>query len=171
MHWLVDDPEVYNAYLSRLEKASGISISGYDDLLMALKNRHDFFAVNGCSISDHGLEELYADDFSEAQVKRVFDAARSGKTPDREGARAFKSAVLLALAEWDWEKGWVQQYHLGALRNNNTRKWRELGPDTGWDSIGDFPRPGPYRASWTNWIRGTTWQRPSCTTSTHPTTP
>jgi glucuronate isomerase len=135
---LVDDPGVYNTYLNRLEAASGISISGYDDLLRALKSRHDFFAANGCSISDHGLEELYADDFSEAQVKRVFDAVRSGKVPDREGARAFKSALLLRLAEWDWEKGWVQQFHLGALRNNNTRKWRELGPDTGWDSIGDF---------------------------------
>jgi glucuronate isomerase len=135
---LVDNPAAFNQYLSRLEKASGLSITTYQDLLDALKNRHDFFAENGCSVSDHGLEELYADEFTGASVSRVFDQARSGQLPDEAGRRQFKSALLQQLAEWDHEKKWVQQFHLGALRNNNTRKWRELGPDTGWDSIGDF---------------------------------
>jgi glucuronate isomerase len=82
---------------------------------------------------------MYTDDFSPATVTRVFDQVRLGQLPSEADRRAFKSALLLQLAEWDHEKGWVQQYHLGALRNNNARKWRELGPDTGWDSIGDFP--------------------------------
>jgi glucuronate isomerase len=136
---LVDNPPAFNQYLARLEKAAGISITAYGDLLDALKNRHDFFAANGCTISDHGLEEMYTDDFSPATVTRVFDQVRLGQLPSEADRRAFKSALLLQLAEWDHEKGWVQQYHLGALRNNNARKWRELGPDTGWDSIGDFP--------------------------------
>lgn len=135
---LVDNPAAFNQYLFRLEKASGLSITTYQDLLDALKNRHDFFAENGCSVSDHGLEQLYADEFTGASVSRVFDQVRAGQLPDEAGRRQFKSALLLQLAEWDHEKKWVQQFHLGALRNNNTRKWKELGPDTGWDSIGDF---------------------------------
>ncbi|TDW99199.1 glucuronate isomerase [Dinghuibacter silviterrae] len=137
---LVDNPPAFNQYLSRLEKAANISITTYGDLLDALKHRHDFFAVNGCTVSDHGLEEMYADHFDPSTVIRVFDQVRLGQLPSLEERRQFKSALLLQLAEWDHEKGWVQQYHLGALRNNNSRKWRELGPDTGWDSIGDFPQ-------------------------------
>jgi glucuronate isomerase len=124
--------------MSRLEKAAQKSITTYGDLLDALRSRHDFFAANGCTVSDHGLEEMYADDFSAATVTRVFDQVRLGQIPDESSRRQFKSALLHQLAEWDHEKGWVQQFHLGALRNNNTRKLRESGSDTGWDSIGDF---------------------------------
>ncbi|PSL24954.1 glucuronate isomerase [Chitinophaga ginsengisoli] len=134
----VDDPEKYNQYLQRLEEASGIIIATYNDLLDALKNRHDFFASQGCSVSDHGIEEIYAEDFQEKDIHAIFLKVRGGKIPSLQEARQIKSALLLQLAEWDWEKGWVQQYHLGALRNNNSRMMRLLGPDTGWDSIGDF---------------------------------
>jgi glucuronate isomerase len=136
----VDDPVKYNQYLSKLEKAADVSISTYQDLLQALKNRHDFFAANGCSVSDHGIEEIYADDFTAAEINAIFVKVRSGNTLSIQESRKFKSALLLELAEWDWERGWVQQYHLGALRNNNARMLRQLGPDTGWDSIGDFPQ-------------------------------
>lgn len=135
---LVDNPPAFNSYMSRLEKAAGQSIHTYGDLLVALRSRHDFFSANGCTVSDHGLEEMYADDFSAGTVNHVFDQVRLGQLPDEASRRQFKSALLHQLAEWDHEKGWVQQFHLGALRNNNTRKWRESGPDTGWDSIGDF---------------------------------
>jgi len=134
----VDDPEKYNAYLSKLEEAAGIAIDTYTDLLEALKNRHDFFASQGCTVSDHGIEEIYAEDFLEKDINAIFLKVRSGQRLSLLEARQIKSALLLQLAEWDWEKGWVQQYHLGALRNNNSRMMRVLGPDTGWDSIGDF---------------------------------
>lgn len=134
----VDDPEKYNSYLGKLEEASGITIDTYADLLDALKSRHDFFATQGCSVSDHGIEEIYAEDFQEKDINAIFLKVRSGNKLTLQEARQIKSALLLQLAEWDWEKGWVQQYHLGALRNNNSRMMHLLGPDTGWDSIGDF---------------------------------
>jgi glucuronate isomerase len=135
--------EVSNAanftnYLSKLEKASGISISSFDDFLYALQNRHDFFASMGCNVSDHGLEQIYVEDFTGSEINSIFDKVRSGKEISILEQHKFKSCMLLHFAEWDWEKGWIQQYHLGALRNNNSRMLQLLGPDTGWDSIGDF---------------------------------
>lgn len=115
-----------------------VSIRSLDDYLKALKNRHDFFAANGCSVSDHGLEQIYAEDYTEAEISIIFDKIRANQTISSAENLKFKSAMLIYFAEWDHEKGWVQQYHLGALRNNNARMLRELGPDTGWDSIGDF---------------------------------
>ncbi|WPQ66536.1 glucuronate isomerase [Chitinophaga sancti] len=134
----VDDPAKYNAYLQKLEQAANTSISTYQDLLTALKNRHDFFAGMGCAVSDHGIEEIYADDYSDTEINNIFTKVRSGQQLTQTEIRQIKSALLVQLAIWDWEKGWVQQYHLGALRNNNSRMMRQLGPDTGWDSIGDF---------------------------------
>jgi len=133
-----DDPVFFNQYVGRLEQASGMTVSSFDQYLSALKSRHDYFAANGCSVSDHGLEEIYADDFPESEVKSIFNQLREGKTLDPEQKRKFKSAMLFFFATWDAEKNWVQQFHLGAMRNNNTRLLKQLGPDTGWDSIGDF---------------------------------
>lgn len=134
----IDDPAAFNNYVARLEKAADISIATYDDHIEALKSRHDYFAANGCSVSDHGIEQIYAEDYTHAEVSAIFSKVRSGKRADDLEIRKFKSAMLIAFAEWDHEKGWVQQFHLGALRNNNSRRLRELGADTGWDSIGDF---------------------------------
>jgi glucuronate isomerase len=134
----VDNPVAFNNYVSRLEKAADVSISSFTEFLDALKKRHDFFAANGCSVSDHGLEHIYAEDYTEADLVNIFNSIRSGKSLTELERNQFKSFMLVQFAEWDWERGWVQQYHLGALRNNNSRKLRELGPDTGWDSIGDF---------------------------------
>jgi glucuronate isomerase len=134
----VDDVVTFNNYLTGLEKAADISISTYNDYLAALKKRHDYFAANNCSVSDHGLEEIYAEDYTSTEVAGIFAKIRSGGALTLEENRKFKSAMLVTFAEWDCERGWVQQYHLGALRNNNTRMLKQLGPDTGWDSIGDF---------------------------------
>lgn len=134
----VDDTAVFNNYLTLLEKASDTSISTYNDYLAALKKRHDFFAANECSVSDHGLEEIYAEEYTPTEVAGIFAKIRSGGQLTYEENRKFKSAMLVNFAEWDCEKGFVQQYHLGALRNNNSRMMKQMGPDTGWDSIGDF---------------------------------
>ena len=140
MAFYIDDPSVFKNYLSRLEKSSGIAIDSLDQYRDALKKRHDYFVANGCNVADHGLEEIYAEDFTEAEIKNIFNKTREGKLPDKIEIRKFKSAMLLLIAQWNHEGGWVQQYHLGALRNNNSRMTKQIGPNTGWDSIGDFPQ-------------------------------
>ena len=134
----VDDVVGFNSYVDKVEAASNISVASYDDYLKALKNRHDFFATMGSSVSDHGLEQIYAEDYEEAEIKTIFSKIRSGKELDYTENLKFKSAMLIEFAKWDAEKGWIQQFHLGALRNNNARMMKNLGADTGWDSIGDF---------------------------------
>ncbi|HQY11937.1 MAG TPA: glucuronate isomerase [Ferruginibacter sp.] len=134
----VDDVAVFNAYVDKVQQVSGVSVSSYADYLDALKKRHDFFAANGCSVSDHGLEQVYAEDYTDAEIKNIFDKLRGGKEITYSENLRFRSAMLVEFAKWDHEKGWVQQYHLGALRNNNARMLKQLGADTGWDSIGDF---------------------------------
>ncbi len=139
----VSSVEAFNLYVGTLEAVANISISTFDDYLTALQTRHDFFASLGCCISDHGLEEMYADDFMQEDINFIFNQLRLGKAVSPEQQRKFKSALLLHFAEWDHEKNWVQQYHLGALRNNNSRMMQKLGADTGWDSIGDFSQAKP----------------------------
>ena len=134
----VSNAAKFNDYVKKLEAVTNIAISSFDDFLSALQNRHDFFASMGCSVSDHGLEEIYADDFTGSEIDTIFTKIHGGKELNEAEQRKFKSAMLIHFAEWDWEKGWVQQFHLGALRNNNSRMMQTLGPDTGWDSIGDF---------------------------------
>jgi glucuronate isomerase len=126
------------AYVKKLEAVTNLSVYSFEDYLFALQNRHDFFASMGCSVSDHGLEEIYVEDFTGQEIETIFSKVYGGKELNLLEQRKFKSCMLLHFAEWDWEKGWVQQYHLGALRNNNSRMLSKLGPDTGWDSIGDF---------------------------------
>lgn len=134
----VSDPQKFNAYIKKLEAVTNITVSSFDDFLYALQNRHDFFASLGCGVSDHGLEEIYAEDFTGSEIDAIFTKVHGGKNLNDTEQRKFRSAMLIHFAEWDWEKGWVQQFHLGALRNNNTRMMQTLGADTGWDSIGDF---------------------------------
>ena len=134
----VSDPENFNKYIQKLQTVTGISIASFDDYLYALQSRHDYFAEAGCSVSDHGLEEIYAEDFTGSEIDAIFNKIHGGKSLNEIEQRKFKSAMLIHFAEWDHEKSWVQQFHLGALRNNNARMLNQLGPDTGWDSIGDF---------------------------------
>jgi glucuronate isomerase len=139
----VSDPQKFIAYTKKLEAVSGITISSFEDFLLALQNRHDFFASMGCTVSDHGLEEIYAEDFTGSEIDAIFNKVHGGKVLSEAEQRKFKSAMLIHFAEWDWEKGWVQQFHLGALRNNNSRMNRSIGADTGWDSIGDWHQAKP----------------------------
>jgi glucuronate isomerase len=133
----VENPESYNIYLGRLEEASGISITVFADLIAALKGRHDFFHRVGCRLSDHGLETFYAEEYTPGEINEIFGRVRSGKRISDEMVRKFKSAMLLEFGFMDYEKNWTQQFHIGALRNNSSRMFRQLGPDTGFDSIGD----------------------------------
>jgi len=134
----VDDPAKFNAYITKLESVTNIAITNFNDYLFALENRHNFFASMGCTVSDHGLEEMYAEAFTGWEVEAIFNKVRAGTALDDTERRKFRSAMLVHFAEWDWAKGWVQQFHLGAMRNNNSRMTQKIGPDTGWDSIGDF---------------------------------
>lgn len=135
---LIDSPADFQQYLSKLAQAAGVgTIASYEDLLAALQNRHDFFAAMGGKLSDHGLEHIYAT-FDVEASRAAFAAALKGELPTPEQSTAFKSVLLYDLAKMDHAKSWTQQFHLGALRNNNERMLRELGPDTGWDSIGDY---------------------------------
>ncbi|MFA4871124.1 MAG: glucuronate isomerase [Pedobacter sp.] len=133
-----DDIAGLNVYINKLAELTGADINDYDTYLSSLKARHDYFAANGCSVSDHGLEQIYAEDYTLEEVKSIFRKIRSNAVLTLEENLKFKSALLFEFALWDHEKGWVQQYHLGALRNNNNRLLSQLGPDTGFDSIGDF---------------------------------
>ena len=132
------DLDSYNNYLNKLSKASEINIDSYDSLCDALRNRVTYFHANGCRLCDHGLEHMYAEEFTASQVKAIFDKKRNGLHISKEEVLKFQSALLQFLSELYHEFGWVQQFHLGALRNNNSRMLLKLGPDTGWDSIGDF---------------------------------
>ncbi|HEY4785384.1 MAG TPA: glucuronate isomerase, partial [Bacteroidales bacterium] len=134
----VENPETYNAYMAQLEKAANMAISSFDELLDALKKRQDFFATMGCRLSDHGLETFYAEDYKESEIKLIFLKIRGGRKLDKEEILKFKSAMLYYFAVMDADKGWAQQFHIGAIRNNNTKMFRSLGPDTGYDAIGDF---------------------------------
>jgi glucuronate isomerase len=130
--------EGYNEYINKLAEVVGSEIKSYSDLCSALKNRIEYFNSNGSKLSDHGLDQIYFENFTENEVNSIFKKKRENAVLSNEEALKFQSAILLFLSETYHEFGWVQQFHLGALRNNNARMHRILGPDTGWDSIGDF---------------------------------
>ena len=133
-------PEMFNPWVQRLEAASNTSIGSYANFLDALKKRHDFFHQMGGRLSDHGLNHPYADFCSEQQAASVFDKSRSGKAATPEEQAQFASNMMLHFGRWDAARSWTKQLHLGARRNNNTRRFQQMGPDTGWDSIGDWPQ-------------------------------
>lgn len=134
---LIDNPNFKN-FIQKLGEIVGYELHSLDDLIRALRQRADFFVTLGCQLCDHGLEQLYAADFTHNEADNVFKKALSGAYLTEGEALIYKSAVLYYLGEMYHELGWTQQFHLGALRNNNKRMLRQLGPDTGWDSIGDF---------------------------------
>lgn len=136
---LISHPE-YNAYVEKLYKSTSISINSYSDLCEALLNRIQYFNDNGCRLSDHGLEQISYENYTEKEINAIFQKRRNDQQLSKEEVRKFESAILLFLAETYHDFGWIQQFHLGALRNNNFRMNLLLGPDTGWDSIGDCPQ-------------------------------
>lgn len=139
----IDTPTDYNRYLDKLGEAANVDIMSYDDLLAALGKRHEYFHGLGCRMADHGLETFYADETTRAETVRLFGRLRSGALLRGMEAHALKSAILHDLAVMNHARGWTQQFHIGPIRNNNTRMFKKLGPDAGFDSMGDanYARP------------------------------
>lgn len=133
----IEKPSEYQAYIEKLAGMAGVSINSYQDLLDALKKRHDFFHEMGSRLSDHGLDTFYAEEFEMEEIDRIFRNTLKGKMPEREEICKFRSAILLDFARMDHDKGWAQQFHIGAIRDNNTRMLNLIGPDTGYDAIHD----------------------------------
>ncbi len=140
-----EDPAALNAWIDRLSDSSGTAVKDFDSLVEALRQRHDAFHAAGCRLSDHGLTTFFADEYTGAEIDSAFRQLRAGRRLEAEQIAKFKSALLYELAVMDHEKNWTQQFHFGCMRNNNTRALRTLGPDTGFDSIGDWPQ-GPAMA-------------------------
>ena len=134
----VENPAEYKSYIDKLAEVSGVKISKFADVIQALQVRHDFFAEVGCRLSDHGIEEFYAEDYTPAEIEDIFDKVYGGTALSKEEIAKFKTAMLVEFAIMDHDAGWTQQFHYGAIRNNNSRMMKQLGPDTGFDSIGDF---------------------------------
>ncbi len=138
----VENAEHYNDYLDQLSEVSGVIINTIDDLFEALNKRHDFFHEMGCRLSDHGIEEFYAEDYTEEDIKTIFFKVRSGQDLSAQEIRTFQSGMMYKFGVMDHKKGWTQQFHYGAIRNNNRRLLSKLGPDTGFDSIHDLNSAG-----------------------------
>ncbi len=136
----VHDVAAWNVWVDRLEAASSVSIGSLDSLMEALGKRHDFFHETGCRASDHGVDRIFAAEYTAGEVQAIFAKARARRPLTEEEIDKFRSALLYDLAVMDHARGWVQQFHLGASRNNSSRAVRTLGPDTGYDSIGDLPQ-------------------------------
>jgi len=127
----------YNTYIDQLQQVAGVCINTFDDLIKALSIRHKFFNDCGCKLSDHGLDKFYAEEYTKEEINNIFSLARSKKQLSKHQIDMFKSAMLYKLAELDHSRNWTQQFHVGAIRNNNAKMFKLLGADTGFDSIGD----------------------------------
>lgn len=136
----VGNPAPFNEWIARLEQAANVHVNSFAAFLEALQRRHAYFHERGCRLSDHGLNHCFADFCPEATAAAIFDRARAGQAASSAESAQFGASLMLFFGRLDAAKGWVKQLHLGAQRNNNTRLLRSLGPDTGFDSIGDFPQ-------------------------------
>jgi len=139
----VEHPDAFNAWVDSLAAASDTDIKDFTSYLEAFRRRHDFFHSMGCRLSDHGIETAYAAEYTARELDSIFARVRAGSALDADESIKFKSAMLYEFGVMDHEKGWTQQFHMGAMRNNNTRMFDTLGPDTGFDSIGDYPVAEP----------------------------
>ena len=134
----VESPADFRAYIEKLSEVSGVTISSFNDVVEALRKRHKFFEEQGCKLSDHGIEEFYAEDYTDAEINTIFNKVYGGTTLTTDEILKFKSAMMIVFGEMDAETGWTQQFHYGTIRNNNSLMFKQIGADTGFDSIGEF---------------------------------
>ena len=139
-------PEAFNQWVKRLEAAADCDVGDFASFLESLRQRHCFFHAQGCRLSDHGLNQCFADFPSEKAAAAIFARARKGKAASPAEQAQFASFMMVFFGCLYAEKGWVMQLHLGPLRNNNARLLKQCGPDTGFDSIGDFPQASALSA-------------------------
>ena len=135
----IENPSAYKDYLILLGEAANIEIDSYADLIEALQKRHDFFASMGCNLSDHGMDTFYAADYTQLEIEAIFKLILLGKKPSEKEVEKFRSAFMHDMAVMDARSGWAQQFHVGPIRNNNSKMYSLIGPDTGYDSILDLP--------------------------------
>ena len=133
----IENPVAYKEYIQTLSLAAGIPINTYADLIEALRIRHKFFEERGCRLSDHGMDTFYAEEYTEKEIDDIFKRTMSGVEPSLEDLKKFRSAMLYDFAVMDAETGWTQQFHIGVIRNNNSKMFKLIGPDTGFDAIHD----------------------------------
>ena len=134
----VDNTKNFAEYVNKLGEVAGVSIAKFQDMIDALQKRHDFFHENGCRLSDHGIEEFYDEPYTDSQIEIIFEKAMRGQELSQQEIRQFKHCMLTIFAEMDHASDWTQQFHYGAIRDNNSLMFKKLGPDTGFDSIGEF---------------------------------
>ena len=135
MAMTVENPAAYRDYIDKLAKVSGVSINCFDDIVKALLVRHKYFEEQGCRLSDHGMEEFYADDFTAKELDEIFSKVYGGTALNDAEIRKFKSAMMLEFGKMDADTGWTQQFHYGVIRNQNTKMFNLIGKDTGFDSM------------------------------------
>ena len=136
----VNSPAGFNKWVDQLAAAADTDIKNFSAYVSALEKRHEYFHSQGCRLSDHGMNHCFADFCSEKVAGVIFDKARKGNAVSTGEYSQFASYMMLLFGQLDAKRGWTKQLHLGALRSNNTRLLKQLGPDTGFDSIGDFPQ-------------------------------
>jgi glucuronate isomerase len=132
-----DDPDSFRLYILKLGQAEETVIRNLEDLIEVLNKRHNFFHNNGCRLSDHGINRFFFAEFTSYDADKVFKKLLNGKSISCEESEKYNTAVMTELCRMNHRKGWTQQFHVGALRNNNERMFRQMGPDSGWDSIGN----------------------------------
>jgi len=140
---MVEDTGSFNAYVDRLEEITHMELTTFADFLEALQQRHRFFHENGCRLSDHGIESVLVEAYTREEIDAIFRKLRNNISPESQEILKFKSCMLYEFGVMDHARGWTQQFHLGALRNNNSRLFHQLGPDVGFDSMGDFEMARP----------------------------
>ena len=140
---MVENKDSFNDYVDELGEVANVEVDSFDAFLVALDKRHQFFHDNGCRLSDHGLDTAFAEDYNEDEINAIFDKIRLLKDLEPTEILKFKSCMLYEFGIMDHSRGWTQQFHMGAQRNNNTRLFKKLGADTGFDSIGDVPVAAP----------------------------
>ncbi|HPS54460.1 MAG TPA: glucuronate isomerase [Sedimentisphaerales bacterium] len=139
----IEKSDVLNSWIDKLAEVTDIDINSFQSYISAIRNRHDYFHENGCRLSDYGLERAYAEDYTDSEIEKIFADLRAGDEIDVNSQLKFKSAMMYEFGLMDAKAGWVMQLHLGAIRNNNSRLFKTLGVDSGFDSIGDFEMAKP----------------------------
>jgi len=133
----VEDPQQFRQWLNKLAKANNCEIYNFSTFLEALIQRHQYFHNHGCRLSDHGIPTVFAQKYNQNEINSIFDKVYNGKTPTKEDSLKFQSCMLYELCLMNHHQGWTQQIHYGVLRNNNSRMFKQVGADTGFDSIAD----------------------------------